>query len=138
MNFLFTNFLKLASLLLPSPIFLPIIHAVLKARAALTPFPIRDVLGEAERLDCKEKGVISLAGLLLDDDNIVARIDAHKKLIKLFTNENPKAQKYFLYGLEPVLDSRPALLPKTAKLLHKLYETDLVEEEVFIAWFEKV
>lgn len=116
---------------------LEMFHAFVQARAGSAGFSAREVLAEAERLDCKEKGILSLTTLLLDSDAVAARIEAHKKLLQRFTLDSPKAQKYFLYGLEPILAARPGQLAKLTAILHKIYEEDLVEEEVFFAWAEK-
>lgn len=82
--------------------------------------------------------MLVLAELLLNDDNLATRIDTYSKLLKHFSLDNAKAQKYLLYGLEPIFVARPALAAKIASILHKLYENDVVEEEAFFAWFEKV
>lgn len=45
-----------------------------KERVNKVPFPASEVLSKAERLDCKEKGVMVLVDVLLDGDDIMARL----------------------------------------------------------------
>ena len=53
---------------------LHIFFQYLQDRAQQQPFPATDVLNKAERLDCKEKGIMVLADVLLNSEDILARI----------------------------------------------------------------
>lgn len=99
----------------------------------------KDIVGEAERLDVKDKATIILVELLLNV-NILTQVKTHRNLFLRFTQENTKAQKYLLGGLEQLIGivHTEALLPKVAHILKSFYDMDIIEEEVLIEWAEKV
>ena len=52
-----------------------------------------------------------------------------------FTRSNKKAQRYLLGALEKLVGKRyPALLNRTSHILKACYDSDLVEEDVILAW----
>lgn len=110
---------------------LGIFDAFVSARVAAGKFPAKEVLGEADRLDCKEKGVKVLALHLWNNAELLERIPLHKLIFQRFTVGNPKAQKYLVDSVEQIIDGHRSLLPKTAKIFKALYDGDLVEEDVF-------
>lgn len=56
-----------------------------------------------------------------------------------FTHNNKKAQKYLLGGFECLVKLHQAqLLPRVPIVLKDLYDADLLEEDVILAWAEKV
>ena len=60
-------------------------------------------------------------------------------LLLQFLNENQKSQKYFLGGIEQVVALHAkTLVPKVPVILKTIYDLDLVEEEVLLAWAAKV
>lgn len=63
------------------------------------------------------QGVLILIDLLLNEDNVVAAIDKHKALLQHFTDENTKAQKYFLGGIEGLVGLVPERLGKVRKCI---------------------
>jgi translation initiation factor 5 len=84
-----------------------------------------------------EKTVQVLAQALFDED-IVEQIDQHQGLLSKLL-ETPKHEKALLGGLERFLGlDHPDLLPLISKILLKLYESDLVSEEVIKDWGSKV
>lgn len=98
----------------------------------------KEVLGEAERLDCKDKGTLVLCELLLTE-NIQHQIKTHRLLFLRFTHENPKAQKYLLGGFEQVVKMhRDTLISRVPHILKVMYDCDIIEEEVLIDWSKKV
>jgi len=99
----------------------------------------KDILGEAERLDVKDKATVILVELLLDV-NILAQIKTYRSLFLRFTQENPKAQKNLLGGLEQLIGHvhTEALLPKVSHILKAFYDSDILDEEVLIEWADKV
>ena len=106
-------------------------------RLKLPKLPQKEVIKEAERLDCKEKGTMVLVqGLLLEGD-VLATLAKYQGLFQRFTVDNDKAQKYFLGAIEKLIEQRPELLAKTAHLFKQLYDLDLVDEERFLAWGAK-
>lgn len=97
------------------------------------------VVAEAERLDCKEKGIMVLVDILLNSDTeFVSRAKTYSALILRFVSGNAKAQKYFIHALELLTEKHAKLADKFAALLKSLYDLDLLEEEGIYAWAEKV
>ncbi|XP_071512104.1 eukaryotic translation initiation factor 5-like [Diadema antillarum] len=97
----------------------------------------KDFLGEAERLEVKDKAALVLVELLLDE-NLLKQLKQYKLHFARFVTDNPKAQKYLLGGLEQVISLHSkTLIPKVPIILKTIYDLDLVEEEVIIAWAAK-
>lgn len=116
-----------------------IFYAFVKQRLPLSgPVVYKEIISEAERLEVKDKAGLVLCELLFDE-NAISVIKQHHALFRLFTNENRKAQKYLLGGLEQAIkDHKAALLPKCPALMMSLYEKIVVEEETFMEWSKKV
>lgn len=56
-----------------------------------------------------------------------------------FCHNNKKAQKYLLGGFECLVKLyQTQLLPRVPIILKDLYDADLLEEDVILAWAEKV
>ena len=56
-----------------------------------------------------------------------------------FCHNNKKAQKYLLGGFECLVKLfQTQLLPRVPVILKDLYDADLLEEDVILAWAEKV
>lgn len=97
----------------------------------------KGLLFEAERLELKSKATILLANVLFDT-NVVTQIKEYRNLLLRFTIEDHKAQRHLLGGIEQLIaENQEALLPKSAHIIKALYDNDLVEEEVLLAWGEK-
>lgn len=98
----------------------------------------KSVVGEAERLDIKDKGCLILVELLLNT-NILAQAKTYRNLFLRFTHENPKAQKSLIGGLEQLIgvEYKDTLMPKTAHILKQFYDLDIIEEDVLIEWGAK-
>lgn len=99
--------------------------------------PQREVIKEAERLDCKEKGGMVLAHNLLLEGDVIAQLAKYQGLFQRFTIESDKAQKYLLGAMEKLIEQRPEVLPKTAHLFKQLYDLDIIDEEAFVKWAKK-
>ncbi|GFQ66337.1 eukaryotic translation initiation factor 5 [Trichonephila clavata] len=98
----------------------------------------KEVVGEAERLDIKDKAVLVLCELLLGE-HILQEVKTHRLLFLRFTHGNHKAQKYLLGGLEQVIKlHKDTLMNKIPHILKVFYDTDILEEEVLIDWSQKV
>jgi len=110
-----------------------------KINADSNNIPDKDVVAEAERLDIKDKAVLVLAELLLNE-KILTQLTTYRKLFLRFLANNQKAQKNFMGAFELIVgQSFPSvLLPKTAHILKAFYDNDLVEEEVILEWSKKV
>jgi len=117
---------------------LGIFDTFVTARMHLPKFPSKEIVLEAERLDCKEKGCMVLVEHLLDVKDVKAALKVHQGLFQRFTFGNPKSQKYLMAAFEKLIEKRPELLSKTAVLFKEMYDLDLVEEEEFARWSSKV
>jgi len=100
----------------------------------------KEIVGEAERLDIRDKATVVLAEVLLDA-GILSQIKAYRNLFCRFTNENPKAQKYLLGGLEMLVGDvhKAELLNKGKALvvLKQFYDLDILEEDALLDWANK-
>eukprot|EP00040_Diaphanoeca_grandis_P002317 m.21245 g.21245 ORF g.21245 m.21245 type:complete len:460 (+) comp13317_c0_seq1:374-1753(+) len=109
------------------------------ARLGLPKFPAKEVVGEADRLDCKEKGVMIIMNHIFGKADFLPTIKKNQGLLQRFTIEAPKTQRYLLGALEKIIHAREAeLLPKAAKIIKSMYDLDILDEEVIIAWDDKV
>uniref|UniRef100_A0A672NXP2 Eukaryotic translation initiation factor 5-like n=1 Tax=Sinocyclocheilus grahami TaxID=75366 RepID=A0A672NXP2_SINGR len=98
----------------------------------------KEILAEAERLDVKAMGPLILSELLFDE-NIREQIKKYKRHFLRFCHNNKKAQKYLLGGFECLVKlHQMQLLPRVPIILKDLYDADLLEEDVILAWAEKV
>ncbi|XP_037071970.1 eukaryotic translation initiation factor 5-like [Pollicipes pollicipes] len=97
----------------------------------------KSLLAEAERLDVKDKAPLVLSELLFND-TIVSQIGQHRVLLLRFTHDNKRAQKYLVGGLEQVINLyKDQLMPKVPHILKKLYDLDILDEEVLLEWGKK-
>uniref|UniRef100_A0A673NBY7 Eukaryotic translation initiation factor 5 n=1 Tax=Sinocyclocheilus rhinocerous TaxID=307959 RepID=A0A673NBY7_9TELE len=80
-------------------------------------------------------------GLTLTDDlekSLEERVNIFYNFVK-FCHNNKKAQKYLLGGFECLVKLHQLqLLPRVPIILKDLYDADLLEEDVILAWAEKV
>jgi len=120
-----------------------IFHAFLEVKNKAGPLDtqaVKDVFVEAERLEVTNKAPLVLCEVLLGNtEEPIKKIKTHKLIFVRFTNENQKAQKYLLGGIEKLIEmKRDALLPKVAVIFKTLYDEDILDEEVIIEWAKKV
>jgi len=96
------------------------------------------IVGEAERLDIKEKAPIVLTELLFDT-TIMTQMKRYRTLLLRFTQEDSKAQKYLLGGFEQLvgLVYKDDLMPRVPHILKGFYELDILDEETLIEWDKK-
>ncbi|XP_062858262.1 eukaryotic translation initiation factor 5 [Trichomycterus rosablanca] len=98
----------------------------------------KDILAEAERLEVRAMGPLILSELLFDE-NIREQIKKYKRHFLRFCHNDKKSQKYLLGGFECLVKLHHSqLLPRVAIILKDLYDADLLEEDVILAWAEKV
>lgn len=98
----------------------------------------KEVVGEAERLEVRDKAPLVLCELLFDE-NILGQVAGQRALLLRFTHGNHRAQRYLLGGIEQVVrEYSTALLPRVPHLLKLLYDQDIVEEEVLLDWSKRV
>ena len=92
-------------------------------------------------LSCDDVFGFIFAGVL--DENAVKQIDDLKKLFAKLLAASPdgaKTQKHVLGFFETLVGEPPhtgALLKKAPKVLQKLYDVDLLEEEAILKWHQK-
>ncbi|KAI1287656.1 Eukaryotic translation initiation factor 5 [Halotydeus destructor] len=97
----------------------------------------KDIVGEADRLDVRDKAVIALCELLFDA-KMLTQIKQQRILFLRFTNENVKAQKYLMRGIELTIKTyEKDLIPKTAHILKAFYDNDIIDEKVILDWASK-
>ncbi|XP_068608074.1 eukaryotic translation initiation factor 5 [Brachionichthys hirsutus] len=98
----------------------------------------KEILAEAERLDVKAMGPLILSELLFNE-NIRDQIKKYKRHFLRFCHNNKKAQKYLMGGFECVVKLHQVqLLARVPNILKDLYDAELLEEDVIVAWAEKV
>jgi len=96
------------------------------------------IKAEADRLDISDKAVIVLCQALFKD-NLVETLQTFKNLFLRFTNENHKAQRYLLRGIEiTISEMKDQLLPQVTRIFKTLYDLEIVEEDVFLEWYSKL
>jgi translation initiation factor 5 len=89
-------------------------------------------------LQLKESVVLCFVeGLLENPDTLVADIALYRKMFLPLTRTE-KAQRYMIGGIELLVSAhKDKLLPLTPKILHALYENDLLNEKDILAWYNK-
>ncbi|KAK2863995.1 hypothetical protein Q7C36_003149 [Tachysurus vachellii] len=98
----------------------------------------KEILAEAERLEVRAMGPLILSELLFDE-NIREQIKKYKRHFLRFCHNDKKTQKYLLGGIECLVKLHQSqLLPRVPIILKDLYDADLLEEDVILAWAEKV
>jgi translation initiation factor 5 len=98
----------------------------------------KDIAGEADRLDVRDRAVLVLCELLFDD-KMMQQIKTHRGLFLRFTADNTKAQKYLLRGFELTVKLyKEALMPRVSHILKALYDADILDEKVILEWGTKV
>jgi len=66
---------------------------------------------------------------------VKSNIESFKDLLKKYS-KSKSGQKYFLEGIEEVLARHSSYLDIIAKILHFLYDEDILEDTVILAWVE--
>lgn len=86
----------------------------------------------------EDKAIVVLVQLLLNDKILTEnQIKLHTPTLSAFL-KNEKCHKALLGSIERlVAELHPQLLPRVALILKEIYEADLIEESVFLAWAEK-
>ncbi|CAF1392945.1 unnamed protein product, partial [Rotaria sordida] len=106
------------------------------------PLSIQELIIEAERLKILEKVPFFVPECLFTDQ-IVKEIEVYKMLLQKLCAKNIKGQKYLLHGLETIIGKNNEIRAKLfntkgmSKILLKLYEEDIIVEEVFYEWYKK-
>ncbi|KAI9011301.1 domain found in IF2B/IF5-domain-containing protein, partial [Gaertneriomyces semiglobifer] len=98
-----------------------------------------DIVSQASELNIRSDKVCIVLAQVLLTENVIAgkQISKRAALFRKFCTSD-KAQKGLLGGIERLVGvSHKELLPKIPLILKALYDEDLIDEEVFIAWGEK-
>jgi len=66
---------------------------------------------------------------------VKSNIESFKDLLKKYS-KSKSGQKYFLEGIEEVLARHSEYLDIVAKILHFLYDEDILEDSVILTWME--
>ncbi|KAJ3304361.1 hypothetical protein HDV03_002842 [Kappamyces sp. JEL0829] len=103
--------------------------------------PLSDeaIIAKAKEIGIRpDKAVTVLVQLLFDEKMVKEnQVEKHASLLSYFC-EDEKCQKGVLGGVERlVVVSYPVLLPAVSLIFKALYDHDIVEESVFLAWDEK-
>ncbi|XP_064484975.1 eukaryotic translation initiation factor 5-like [Ornithodoros turicata] len=97
----------------------------------------KEVFGEAERLEVREKAPLVLCELLFDE-GMATQVVQHRALLLRFTHDSARSQRYLLGGFEQVVrEHSGVLLPRVPHVLKALYDHDILEEEVILEWAKK-
>merc|ERR1719319_173745 len=93
----------------------------------------KEIVGEAERLEVKNKAPIVLCELLFDEKMVKDKqIKKNKALLLRFCHDNQKAQKYLTGGLEKTIETYEAtLLPKVVHIFKEGFEEVCFQRDSF-------
>jgi len=95
---------------------------------------MRQIFDEAVRLDVCDTAVHKLVELQWGAE-VIKRIGPTETLFRTFTHENEDMMVHVLGSVEElVTQQHPGLLPETFKIVHLLYEHEIVEEKIILAW----
>jgi len=98
----------------------------------------KEIIGEAERLEIKDKAPLVMCELLMSD-GIVQELKQHRVLFLRLCHENKRAQKYLMGGIELVIKERKdTLLQRVPHILKSMYDDDIIDEEVILDWNKKI
>lgn len=102
----------------------------------------KTIKAEADRLDISDKAPIALCAILLKD-NLIEKIKTYKNLFLRFTNENIRAQRNTLRGLEMVIEGEESpkkepLINKLSSILNTFYDLEIIVEDAFLEWYAKL
>ena len=97
-----------------------------------------DVIAKWAELDIKHhKGLAVYVQVIFSEGNILELLPKQLPILKSLCKDS-KCQKSLLGGLERVLGLvNKTQLPKIPVVLKKLYELDILEEEILIHWADK-
>ncbi|KAJ3297729.1 hypothetical protein HK104_000207 [Borealophlyctis nickersoniae] len=97
------------------------------------------IIQEAGKLDLRSDKVCAVLPQVIFDAQILSakQVQQRATLLKEFV-KNEKCQKALLGGVERLVGVKhKELLPKVAMILKTLYDAELIDEEVLIAWGDK-
>ncbi|KAF1811299.1 hypothetical protein P152DRAFT_68432 [Eremomyces bilateralis CBS 781.70] len=110
-----------------------------KEKGGVTELKDVDVYLKAKELgiETKHKTLTVLAQTIFDD-GIVKEIEPRSSMLKTMIKDNERHQKAFLGGIERLVGrDRPNLIPQVSAILMKLYDNDVISEEVLQAFGNK-
>ncbi|KAJ9101397.1 hypothetical protein QFC19_005170 [Naganishia cerealis] len=87
----------------------------------------------------EEPETVQVLAQVLFDEEIVSELEEHAGLLTKLINQQTELEKAFMGGLERFLGmEKPELIPALPKILMSVYEHDIVNENVILAWGSKV
>lgn len=87
----------------------------------------------------EEPETVQVLAQVLFDEDIVSELEEHAGLLTKLINQQTELEKAFMGGLERFLGmEKPELIPALPKILMSVYEHDIVNENVILAWGSKV
>ncbi len=97
------------------------------------------IIAKAQELEIRSDKVVTILAQTLFDADILKQIAPRVALLKHFI-KTEKDQKGLLGGLERLIGlvHPTELMAKTPLILKAFYDADLLEEEIVLAWGEKV
>uniref|UniRef100_A0A7E4VW41 W2 domain-containing protein n=1 Tax=Panagrellus redivivus TaxID=6233 RepID=A0A7E4VW41_PANRE len=85
------------------------------------------MLNEAQRLELKTKAPLLLADVLLDQ-NVLKQLKEYENLFLRFLEDDPKAQRNFLGGIEQLIQKHSDIIKSLYVILYACYINDLIVE----------
>lgn len=99
---------------------------------------IRFLKDSKEKLRLREGGVLCFVEGLWDNPATLLTDIALYKPIMYPLTRSAKAQNYLLGGMELLISAnKEKLLPLTPRILHAMYDADLLEERIIDSWYKK-
>ena len=87
----------------------------------------------------EEPETVQVLAQVLFDEEIVSELEEHAGLLTKLINQQTELEKAFMGGSERFLGmEKPELIPALPKTLMSVYEHDIVNENVILAWGSKV
>lgn len=87
----------------------------------------------------EEPETVQVLAQVLFDEEIISELEEHAGLLTKLINQQTELENAFMGGLERFLGmEKPELIPALPKILMSVYEHDIVNENVIIAWGSKV
>ena len=87
----------------------------------------------------EEPETVQVLAQVLFDEESVSELEEHAGLLTKLINQQTELEKAFMGGLERFLGmEKPELIPALPKILMSVYEHDIVNENVILAWGSKV
>ena len=110
-----------------------------KALGGVTAVDNVEIYKKAKELGIESKHrTPTVLAMSIFDENIVKQIDSRAPMLNKMIGSSEKHQKAFLGGIERFVgETHPTLIPQVSVILIKIFQADIVPEEVLKAWGTK-